>query len=99
MMHMMGMIQGEKNMAVKYNKFFRFAESINNIYAAACRIRYFRKTYCTASTCNKCRSYLLRHGHGKEEHQTTHHHWFLCSAVARHHDCCRFNFGPHLFTY
>ena len=34
-MHMMGMIQGEKNMAVKYNKFFRFAESSNNIYAVS----------------------------------------------------------------
>ena len=59
----------------------------------------FRKTYCNATTCNKCVSYLNRHAIRGNTGSTMYQHWFLCSALARHDNCCRFNFGPSLFTY
>ena len=59
----------------------------------------FRKTYCNATTCNKCLSYLNRHAIRGNTGSTMYQHWFLCSALARHDNCCRFNLGPSLFTY
>ena len=53
-------INGKSNPASKYSKNFR------------CELKFFlayknilRKAYCTPSTCNKCRSYLLRHTQGE----------------------------------
>ena len=62
-------------------------------------IYQIRKNYCNAITCNKCQSYLVRHGHDEKGKPTKHQLWFLCSALAYHDDCCSFNIGPSLFTY
>ena len=53
-------INGKSNPASKYSKSFRWELKIFQAYK-----NIFRKAYCTPSTCNKCRSYLLRHTQGE----------------------------------
>ena len=59
-------INGKSNPASKYSKNFRFKLWVLKV----CK-NIFRRAYCTPSTCNKCRSYLLRHTQGEHISEKT----------------------------
>ena len=59
-------INGKSNPASKYSKNFRCELKTFQAYR-----NILRKAYCTPSTCNKCRSYLLRHTQGESMTENT----------------------------
>ena len=56
----------KSNPASKYSKNFRSEWQVFEVWKTI-----LRKAYCTPSTCNKCRSYLLRHTQGESMAENT----------------------------
>ena len=95
-------VSGQMNMAAKHSEVFRLERHLDagifllNSNNTNCLTFIFRKKYCRPSTCNKCRSYLLRTGIENTNSQQL---YFLCSTLAIYDNCCQFQVeGPSLFT-